>query len=84
MPQKSKETPTGQRGKPRKYGPGSAGLCRHVGVSMPSGLAERLEIAAAQAGTSRSAIVVAAGESILSQSPDRMAAQIASGGRAGE
>ena len=78
MPRKTKESTAGQRGKPRKYGPGSAGLCRHVGISMPAGLAERLESAADQINVSRSAIVVAAVEQILSQSPDRLAAQIAS------
>ena len=64
--------PKKNSGKPRKYGPGKAGLCRHVGVSMPAGLYDRRAIAAQQTKQSRSAIVVAAVESILSQSPDRL------------
>ena len=50
-----------------------------VSVTMPPALARRLDAAARQIGRKhggRSAIVVAAVESILSQSPDRLAAQI--------
>lgn len=72
------------RGKPRKYGPGKAELCRHVGISMTVDLAERLRVAAKQMGVSRSAVVVAAVRAALAQSPDRLAAEVASSGRAGE
>lgn len=65
-----------QRGKPRKYGPGDAGLCRHLGVSMPAALIERLEIAAKQIDASRSSIVVAAVERFLSQPIDRLATAV--------
>lgn len=79
MPKKQKENAVSdrkkKRGKPRKYGPGQVGLCRHVGVSMPGGLYDRLAIAARQTKQSRSAIVVAAVEAILSQSPDRLREQ---------
>ena len=67
--------PKKNSGKPRKYGPGKAGLCRHIGISMPAGLCDRLATAAKQVDTSRSAIVVAAVEAILSQSPDRLREQ---------
>ena len=46
-----------------------------VSVSMPAALSARLDHAAAQTGIGRSAIVVAAVESILSQSPDRLREQ---------
>ena len=76
MPKKPKEnTASSQkknRGKPRKYGPGTDGLCRHVGISMPAGLIDQLAAAAEQTGHSQSAIVVAGLRSILSQTPDRL------------
>lgn len=79
MPRKPNENAVSSleknRGKPRKYGPGNAGLCRHVGISMPAGLADRLADAAKQADISRSAIVVAGLREILSQSPDRLREQ---------
>ena len=83
MPRKPKENAVSSqkknRGKPRKYGPGTDGLCRHVGISMPAGLIDRLAAAAEQTGHSQLAIVVAGLRSILSQSPDRLREQC--GGR---
>lgn len=79
MPKKPKEnavsSPKTKRGKPRKYGPGTDGLCRHVGISMPAGLIDRLDVAADQTGQSRSAIVVAGLRAILAQTPDRLREQ---------
>ena len=76
MPRKPKEnrvsTEKKHRGKPRKYGPGTDGLCRHVGISMPAGLIDRLAAASEQTGHSQSAIVVAGLRAILSQTPDRL------------
>ena len=43
-----------------------------VSVSMPAMVSARLDHAAQQIGVGRSAIVVAAVESILAQSPDRL------------
>ena len=70
-----------RRGKPRKYGPGSDGLCRHVGISMPSGLIARLASAAEQTGHSQSAIVVAGLRTILSQSTERLRDAVAGGAK---
>lgn len=61
-------------GRPMAY-PGDGRAVR-VSFSAPPGLAARLDTAADQIGKSRSAIVVAGLEQILSQSPDRLAAQI--------
>lgn len=72
---KRKEKPGTKGGKPRKYGPADGQICRPLSVSMPAGLIDRLEFVADQIGVGRSAIVVAAVESALSQSPDRLAAQ---------
>ncbi len=67
---KPKET----RGRPAAY-PGEGRAVR-LSFSAPESLAKRLGVAADQLGLTQSAVVVAGLRSILSQTPDRLAAQV--------
>jgi len=81
---KISDKPIVRRGKPRLYGSGAGQLCVPLSVSVPFEVADRLRTAADQIGVSPSVIAAAGLRSILTQSQDRLAAQIASGARASE
>jgi hypothetical protein len=68
---KEKQPPRAEtRGRKPAY-PGD-GPAERVSFSLPPSLCRRIETAADQIDVTRSAIVVAAVETILSQSPDRL------------
>jgi hypothetical protein len=69
-------------GRPEAY-PGEGRAVRRS-FSAPESLAHRLRAAAQQIGATESAVVVAAVRAALAQSPDRLAAEVASSGRASE
>lgn len=69
-------------GRPEAY-PGEGRAVRRS-FSAPESLAHRLRAAAQQIGATESAVVVAAVRAALAQSPDRLAAEVASSGRAAD